>query len=111
FAEQIMGPGLAIEPTGDTVVSPAPGRVGHAFDTGHAIAIVTDDDLEVLVHIGLDTVDMKGDGFTTLVKTGDIVDEGTPLLRVDLDKIRAAGHPTITPVVVLNSEHATVEFR
>ncbi|HJA03966.1 MAG TPA: N-acetylglucosamine-specific PTS transporter subunit IIBC [Candidatus Microbacterium stercoravium] len=111
FAEQIMGPGLAIEPTGDTVVSPAPGRVGHAFDTGHAIAIVTDDDLEVLVHIGLDTVDMKGDGFTTLVKTGDIVDEGTPLIRVDLEKIRAAGHPTITPVIVLNDENATIEFR
>jgi len=111
FAEQIMGPGLAIEPTGDTVVAPAPGRVGHAFDTGHAIAIVTDDDVEVLVHIGLDTVDMQGDGFTTLVKTGDIVDEGTPLIRVDLEKIRAAGHPTITPVIVLNDENATVEFR
>jgi len=111
FAEQIMGPGLAIEPIGDTVIAPAPGRVGHVFDTGHAVAIVTDDGIEVLVHVGLDTVDMGGDGFTTLVKTGDIVDEGTPLLRVDLDKIRAAGHPTITPVVVLNSEHATVEFR
>ncbi|MGO2110746.1 MAG: N-acetylglucosamine-specific PTS transporter subunit IIBC [Pseudoclavibacter sp.] len=111
FAEQIMGPGLAIEPTGDTVVSPAPGRVGHAFDTGHAIAIVTDDDVEVLVHVGLDTVDMQGDGFTTLVKTGDIVDEGTPLIRVDLEKIRRAGHPTITPVIVLNDENATVEFR
>ena len=54
---------------------------------------------------------MEGDGFTTLVKTGDLVDEGTPLLRIDLDKIRAAGHPTITPVVILNSEHATLEFR
>ena len=111
FAEQIMGPGLAIEPIGDTVIAPAPGRVGHVFDTGHAVAIVTDEGIEVLVHVGLDTVDMGGDGFTTLVKTGDIVDEGTPLLRVDLEKIRAAGHPTITPVVVLNSEHATVEFR
>jgi PTS system N-acetylglucosamine-specific IIC component len=111
FAEEIMGPGLAIEPIGDTVIAPAPGRVGHVFDTGHAVAIVTDDGIEVLVHVGLDTVDMAGDGFTTLVKTGDIVDEGTPLLRVDLDKIRAAGHPTITPVVVLNSAQAKVEFR
>ncbi|MGO2468420.1 MAG: N-acetylglucosamine-specific PTS transporter subunit IIBC [Microbacterium gubbeenense] len=111
FAEQVMGPGLAIEPTGDTVVSPAPGRVGHAFDTGHAIAIVTDDGVEILIHIGLDTVDMQGDGFETLVKTGDLVDEGTPLIRIDLEKIRAAGHPTITPVIVLNNENATVEFR
>ncbi|WP_221584334.1 N-acetylglucosamine-specific PTS transporter subunit IIBC [Microbacterium sp. G2-8] len=111
FAEQIMGPGLAIEPTGDTVTSPAPGRVGHVFDTGHAVAIVLDDETEVLVHVGLDTVKMAGDGFETLVKTGDIVDTGTPLLRVDLEKIRQAGHPTITPVVVLNDENATVEFR
>lgn len=111
FADEIMGPGLAIEPIGDTVVSPAPGRVGHVFDTGHAVAVVTDEGIEVLVHVGLDTVDMGGDGFTTLVKTGDLVDEGTPLLRVDLDKIRAAGHPTITPVVVLNSAQAKVEFR
>lgn len=111
FAEQIMGPGLAIEPTGDTVVAPAPGRVGHVFETGHAVAVVTDEGTEILVHVGLDTVDMGGDGFETLVSTGDIVDEGTPLLRVDLDKIRAAGHPTITPVVVLNDADATVEFR
>lgn len=111
FAEEIMGPGLAIEPIGDTVIAPAPGRVGHVFDTGHAVAIVTDDGIEVLVHVGLDTVGMAGDGFTTLVQTGDIVDEGTPLLRIDLDKIRAAGHPTITPVVVLNVADAKVEFR
>ncbi|WP_156759688.1 N-acetylglucosamine-specific PTS transporter subunit IIBC [Microbacterium karelineae] len=111
FAEQIMGPGLAIEPTGDTIVAPAPGRVGHVFDTGHAVAIVTDEGTEILIHVGLETVGMGGDGFENLVKTGDTVDEGTPLLRVDLEKIRAAGLPTITPVVVLNDENATVEFR
>lgn len=111
FAEQIMGPGLAIEPTGDTVVAPAPGRVGHVFDTGHAVAIVTDEGTEILIHVGLETVGMGGDGFETLVSTGDTIDEGTPLLRVDLDRIRAAGLPTITPVVVLNDENATVEFR
>ena len=111
FADEVMGPGLAIEPTGDTVRSPAPGRVGHIFDTGHAVAIVTDDDVEILVHIGLETVGMGGDGFELLVKTGDLVDEGTPLVRVDLAKIREAGHPTITPVVLLNRPGGSLEFR
>lgn len=111
FAEQIMGPGLAVEPTGDTIVAPAAGRVGHMFETGHAVAIVTDDGVEVLVHVGIDTVDMAGTGFEQLVATGDLVDEGTPLLRVDFAAIRDAGHPTITPVVLLNRESATLEFR
>ncbi|MTE23789.1 N-acetylglucosamine-specific PTS transporter subunit IIBC [Microbacterium sp. ZXX196] len=111
FSDELMGPGLAIEPSGDTVVAPAPGRVGHVFDTGHAIALVLDDGTELLIHVGLDTVSMRGDGFTNLVATGDIVDTGTPLIRIDLERIRAAGHPTITPVVVLNDAAATVEFR
>ncbi len=110
FADGIMGPGLAIEPSGDTVVAPADGTVGHVFDTGHAVAIVLADGAEVLVHVGIDTVEMKGDGFTTLVETGQSVTAGTPLLRFDLEKIRAAGHPAITPVVVLNNEGASVEF-
>lgn len=110
FADAIMGPGLAIEPTGDTVVAPADGTIGHLFDTGHAVAIVLDDDTEILVHVGIDTVEMKGEGFTNLVETGQRVTTGTPLLRFDVEAIRAAGHPTITPVVVLNNEGATIEF-
>jgi PTS system N-acetylglucosamine-specific IIC component len=110
FAERIMGPGVAIEPTSDTVIAPADGTIGHVFDTGHAVALVLADGTELLIHVGIDTVGMKGDGFTTLVETGQRVTTGTPLLRVDLEKIRAAGHPTITPVVVLNNEQATIEF-
>jgi PTS system N-acetylglucosamine-specific IIC component len=110
FAEAIMGPGVAIEPTGDTVVAPADGTVGHVFDTGHAVAVVLADGTELLVHVGIDTVEMKGDGFTTLVETGQQVTAGTPLLRFDLGKIRAAGHQAITPVVVLNNEHASISF-
>ncbi|MGI6878115.1 N-acetylglucosamine-specific PTS transporter subunit IIBC [Microbacterium sp. gxy059] len=111
FAEQIMGPGLAIEPTGDVVTAPAPGTVGHVFPTGHAVALVLDDGTEVLVHVGIDTVKLDGAGFESLVEAGQTVDTGTPLLRVDLAKIREAGLPTITPVVVLNNEGATVVFR
>lgn len=110
FADLIMGPGVAIEPTSETVIAPADGTIGHVFDTGHAVALVLEDGTELLIHVGIDTVGMKGDGFTTLVETGQRVTTGTPLLRFDLEKIRAAGHPAITPVVVLNNEQASIEF-
>lgn len=111
FSQGILGPGVAIEPTGDTVVAPAAGRVETVFPTGHAIGLVLDDGTEVLIHIGLDTVELGGEGFETLVQAGDIVDEGTPLVRVDLERVRAAGKPTVTPVVVLNAPDAVVGLR
>ena len=91
FAQGTMGPGLAIDPAGDTVVA-------------------LDDGTELLIHIGIDTVGLKGDGFETLVKTGDKVSAGTPLIRFDVDKIRSAGLSAVTPVIVLNDENATVSF-
>jgi PTS system N-acetylglucosamine-specific IIC component len=111
FAEQIMGPGLAIEPTGSIVVAPADGTIGATFETSHAIALVLDDGTELLIHVGIDTVEMKGDGFRTLVEKGARVTAGTPLLEFDLQKIAAAGHPAITPVIVLNNEDAQIEFK
>lgn len=110
FAQGTMGPGLAIDPAGDTVVAPAAGTVASVFPTGHAIGLALDDGTELLIHIGIDTVGMKGDGFETLVKTGDHVEAGTPLIRFDPAKIRAAGLSPITPVIVLNDENATVAF-
>ncbi|WP_127818441.1 N-acetylglucosamine-specific PTS transporter subunit IIBC [Microbacterium sp. CPCC 204701] len=110
FGQGIMGPGLAVEPTGDTVVAPANATVGATFESGHAVALVLGDGTELLIHVGIDTVGMKGDGFETLVEKGQSVREGTPLLRFDLDRIRAAGHPAITPVIVLNNENAKIEF-
>ena len=110
FGQGIMGPGLAIEPAGDTVVAPADATVGATFESSHAMALVLSDGTELLIHVGIDTVGMKGDGFETLVEKGQAVREGTPLLRFDLAKIRAAGHPAITPVIVLNNENATIEF-
>ncbi|MFF2485203.1 N-acetylglucosamine-specific PTS transporter subunit IIBC [Microbacterium sp. NPDC058062] len=110
FAQGIMGPGVAIEPTGDTVVAPADGTIGATFDSSHAVALVLDDGTELLIHVGIDTVGMKGDGFQTLVEKGQKVTAGTPLLRFDLAKIQAAGHPSITPVIVLNNEDAAVTF-
>ncbi|WP_306824020.1 N-acetylglucosamine-specific PTS transporter subunit IIBC [Microbacterium jiangjiandongii] len=111
FADGLMGPGVAVEPTGDTVIAPAAATVGATFDTGHAIALVLGDGTELLIHVGIDTVAMKGDGFQTLVEKGQRVSEGTPLLRFDRAKIAAAGHPAITAIVVLNNADATVELR
>jgi len=111
FAEGIMGPGLAIEPSGSVIIAPADGTVAHVFPTGHAVAMVLGDGMEMLLHVGMDTVKMQGDGFTTLVAEGETVTEGTPLIEFDLEKIRAAGHPTITPVVLLNGGAAELRFR
>ncbi|UQN28927.1 N-acetylglucosamine-specific PTS transporter subunit IIBC [Brachybacterium kimchii] len=114
FAQEIMGPGIAVQPPEDladaVVIAPAAGTVQHVFDTGHAVALTLDDGTEVLVHVGLDTVAMQGRGFETLVATGDRVVAGTPLLHVDLAAVRADGHPTITPIVVLNDKDAAVEL-
>lgn len=108
FAEGAMGPGVAIDPTGNTVVAPANATVATLFPTGHAIGLVLEDGTELLIHVGIDTVGLKGDGFTPLVKAGDTVMAGDPLLTFDPAKIRAAGLSPITPVIVLNDEKATV---
>ncbi|MCH1881651.1 N-acetylglucosamine-specific PTS transporter subunit IIBC [Agrococcus sp. ARC_14] len=111
FSEGVMGPGLAIEPSGDTVIAPADGTVAHIFPTGHAIAMQLRDGTELLVHVGIDTVRMDGKGFETLVAVGDEVTEGTPLLRFDLGAIRAAGLSTVTPVILLNGGEAELRLR
>jgi len=110
FAQGTMGPGIAVDPSGDTVVAPADGTVASVFPTGHAIGLALADGTELLIHVGIDTVSLKGDGFETLVKAGDTVTAGTPLLRFDAEKIRAAGLSAVTPIIVLNNENATVEL-
>lgn len=110
FAQGTMGPGVAIDPTGDTIVAPADATVASIFPTGHAIGLALDDGTELLIHIGIDTVNLKGDGFQTLVTAGEKVSAGTPLIRFDAAKIRAAGLSPVTPVIVLNNENATVTF-
>lgn len=111
FSEGIMGPGVAIEPTGDTVWAPADGTVAHIFPTSHAVALKLNDGTAILVHVGVDTVEMKGEGFETLVAVGDEVVEGAPLLRFNLDAIRAAGHPAVTPVIVLGGTDVELKLR
>ncbi|WP_440713433.1 N-acetylglucosamine-specific PTS transporter subunit IIBC [Gordonia sp. FQ] len=110
FASGMMGPGLAVDPAAGLVVAPADATVVTVFPTGHALGLRLADGTEILIHVGLDTVKMKGDGFSPLVKAGDTVSAGQPLLEVDLDKIREAGFSPITPVVVMNDKQATVTF-
>ncbi len=104
FAGGVMGPGAAIEPSGDTVFSPGAGVVAAAQPTGHAFGLVLDGGVEVLIHIGIDTVNLKGEGFTVMVKNGDRVELGTPLVTFDRAVIEKAGYPLITPVIVLNAD-------
>ena len=112
FSQCVMGNGIAIEPESDTVVSPADAEVGVVMaDTGHACGLVLDNGAELLIHVGIDTVDMGGDGFELLVKEGDAVKQGQPLIRFDPEKIRAAGHPTVTVFIVTDEgNYETAEY-
>ncbi|MDN8548286.1 glucose PTS transporter subunit IIA [Microbacterium sp. NM3R9] len=110
FGGGVMGPGVAIEPTGNTVVSPGAGTVAAAQPTGHAFGLQLDNGVELLIHVGIDTVNLKGEGFEVHVKAGDRVEQGTPLVTFDRSVIEKAGYPLITPVIVLNGDaFATVD--
>lgn len=110
FADRLLGGGVAIDPSGNQVVAPAAGVVSQAFPTGHAVALTLDDGAEVLIHVGLDTVRMNGEGFTVHVKNGDRVAAGQPLVDFDRSAIEAAGYKAITPVVILGHADSRIEF-
>ena len=110
FAEEMLGKGAAVIPEEGKIYAPADGEIGMVFDTLHAVSMTTDFGAEILIHIGLDTVKMKGDGFTGHVKAGDHVKKGDLLLEVDLEKVKTAWYDTITPVLVCNTpDYASVE--
>ncbi|MED4014744.1 glucose-specific PTS transporter subunit IIBC [Sutcliffiella cohnii] len=102
FSQKMMGDGFAIKPSEGTVVSPVEGTIVNLFPTKHAVGIVTEDGREVLVHVGIDTVNLKGKGFENLVEQGDKVSQGQPLLQVDLEIIENEAASTITPVIFTN---------
>ncbi|KFI54477.1 PTS system trehalose-specific EIIBC component [Bifidobacterium callitrichos] len=101
FSKRIVGDGVAFEPTGTTVLAPADATVSVVMaDTGHACGLKLANGLELLIHVGIDTVSMGGDGFQLHVKAGDTVRRGDPLITFDPTKIKAAGHPTTTMLIV-----------
>ena len=104
FAEKMMGDGIAVIPTAGKVVAPLNAKVLQIFPTKHAIGLESENGLEILIHIGLDTVNMHGEGFTVHVNPGDYVKTGELLIEFNLDLVKGNATSTITPLVIINSD-------
>ena len=104
FANEILGKGMAVIPKEGLVTAPVDGEVSTLFDTLHAIGITGDNGVEILIHVGINTVELEGKYYKALVKEGDKVTKGQPLLECDLVGIRKAGYNTVTPVIITNSD-------
>lgn len=104
FSEGLLGNGVAIIPTEGKIYSPCDGKIEMVFDTLHAVNMISDFGAEILIHVGLDTVKLKGDGYESHVNQGDEVKKGDLLLTVDLEKLKSAGFDTITPMIICNTD-------
>ena len=102
FAQELLGPGIAIVPSNGTVVSPINGTIATVMDTKHAVCIQGEDGLELIVHAGLDTVEVNGKYYQTYKEIGDQVKAGDVLLEFDLEEITKAGYDVTTPIVITN---------
>ncbi len=110
FSEEMLGKGIAVIPSEGKIYAPCDGEIAMVFDTLHAVSMTADFGAEILIHVGLDTVKMNGDGFAGYVKAGDKVKKGALLLEVDLEKVKTAGYDTAIPVVVCNTpDYSSVE--
>ncbi|MDF2673869.1 MAG: glucose transporter subunit [Clostridiales bacterium] len=104
FSQKMLGDGIAINPTHGTVVSPCSGKVILVFPTNHAIGIKTNDGIEILIHLGLDTVELEGKGFKRLVNEGAKVKLGDKLIEMDMDYLKENAKSLVTPIVITNSD-------
>lgn len=112
FSSGMLGQGIATEPCEGRIYSPCGGTVGHVFDTGHAVNIISDFGCEILIHIGIDTVNLKGKYFNVKVKEGERVNKGDILCEFDIDGIRNEGVKVTTPMVICNSnDYSKIEAR
>ncbi len=110
FANKMVGDGVAVKPVGEIFCAPIDGVVSKIFSTNHAFSIQSDKDLEVMVHIGLETVALQGEGFERLVEEGAKVEAGDPVIKADLSYLSSHAKSTITPTVVSdNSDVKTIE--
>ena len=107
FSSGMLGNGIAIKPTDGKVCSPVNGTVDTMFETGHAVSLISDSGIEILIHVGLETVGLNGAPFQVKVSNGQKVKKGDVLMIADLEAIKAAGLPTITPVLVCNTDDYT----
>lgn len=110
FSEKMMGEGIAIRPTSGEVYAPFDSKIQMIFPTKHAFGLVSDNDLELLIHVGLDTVKLNGEGFTVHVEEGQTIKAGDHLMTVDLELIRASAKSDITPIIVTQSEVTALKF-
>ncbi|AEY02451.1 PTS system glucose-specific transporter subunit [Oceanimonas sp. GK1] len=104
FAEKIVGDGIAIRPSGNKMVAPCDGTIGKIFETNHAFSIESDSGLELFVHFGIDTVELKGEGFTRVAQEGQQVKKGDTVLEFDLVLLEQKAKSTLTPVVISNMD-------
>jgi PTS system beta-glucosides-specific IIC component len=104
FSSGALGQGLAIEPSEGKVYSPVDGEISTFFPTGHAVGITSSNGVEILIHVGMDTVALDGKGFTPKKAQGDKVKKGELLLEFDMNVIKEAGYSTVTPVIITNSD-------
>jgi len=111
FSKGILGPGIAIRPSKGCVKAPTDGKIDTMFETGHAVSLLTDTKVELLIHIGMNTVSLNGKHFTTHTKTGETVKKGEKLISFDIDAIVSEGLKTVTPVVICNpDDYAEIRF-
>ena len=104
FAEKIVGDGIAIKPSGNKMVAPCNGTIGKIFETNHAFSIESDSGLELFVHFGIDTVELKGEGFTRVAQEGQQVKKGDTVLEFDLALLEQKAKSTLTPIVISNMD-------
>jgi glucose-specific phosphotransferase system IIA component len=105
FAQKMAGDGVGIDSTGDIIVSPADGVIALIFKTNHAFAMTLDNGIEILVHIGIDTVELNGTGFERLVEEGTKVKSGTPVIKINREFIKEKGYSLVTPVLITNPDN------
>lgn len=110
FAQEMMGPGFAIDPTGDTICSPVDGKVVSVFPTKHAIGLQSSTGVEILIHVGLDTVKLNGEGFDLLVENEQTIRRGDALLKIDVDYIKAHAPSAVTPVIFTNTDKENIHL-
>lgn len=112
FAEEILGKGMAIKPAGNQFFAPADGTITTVFPTGHAIGMTTQDGVEILMHVGLDTVQLKGQFFDTKVEANQSVKKGDLILEAEIEEISKAGYDTVMPMIICNSsDYSKIECK
>lgn len=108
FSEKIVGDGLAIDPTGNKLVAPVDGTICKIFVTNHAFSIVSDEGVDLFIHLGIDTVELKGEGFTRVVEEGTKVKKGDTIIELDLNLLKEKAKSVLTPVVVSNMDEVSI---